>query len=74
MFPVVPFFRSPFTDLTQTAVNAQHYDKCGTFELQMMECMEAYGAVQGKTKCRDIIDDFTECFTQKKQRMRSLVS
>lgn len=38
VFPVVPFFRSPFTDLTQVTINAQHYDKCGVFELQMMEC------------------------------------
>lgn len=72
VFNVTPFFRSPFTDLTQVIVNAQHYDKCGEFEMQMMECMEAYGAVQGKVKCKDLLDDFQECYLQNKQRNRSL--
>jgi NADH dehydrogenase (ubiquinone) Fe-S protein 5 len=72
VFNVTPFFRSPFTDLTQVVLNAQHYDKCGEFEMQMMECMEAYGAVQGKTKCADLTADFKECYLQTKQRNRSV--
>lgn len=67
---VTPFFRSPFTDLTGAMVNAQHYHACGPMELQMMECLEAYGTDKGKIKCRDIIDDFQECFSRNKQQMR----
>lgn len=71
---VQPFFRSPFTDLTQVVVNNQHYDKCGEFEMAYMECMEAYGATKGESKCKDLKSDFFECFTATKQRNRSMVS
>lgn len=71
---VTPFFRSPFTDLGGAMVNAQHYDKCGPMELKMMECLEAYGLDRGKTKCADIIDDFYECYTMRKQQLRTFVS
>lgn len=71
---VVPFFRSPFTDLTGALVNAQQFDKCGEMEMKMMECLEAYGLDKGKIKCSDIIDDFQECYTMRKQQLRTFVS
>ena len=70
---ITPFFRSPFTDFTGGLINAQHYDKCGEFELSMMECIEAYGQDRGKIKCRDLIEDFHECLTQTKATARALV-
>ena len=73
-FHVTPFFRSPFTDLGGALVNAQHYDKCGELEMRMMECLEAHGAVKGKKVCADVIDDFHECFSLRKQQLRTLVS
>lgn len=69
-----PFFRSPFTDLTGSLVNHQQYDKCGNMEMQMMECMEAYGYERGKLKCKDLIEDFHECYTMRKQILRWKVS
>ncbi|CRL00810.1 CLUMA_CG014062, isoform A [Clunio marinus] len=67
-----PFFRSPFTDLTGSLLNTQHYSKCGPIELKMMECLEAYGIERGKKKCADLVDDYFECFTMRKQQLRTL--
>jgi NADH dehydrogenase (ubiquinone) Fe-S protein 5 len=71
---MTPFFRSPFTDLTGAIINHQHYDKCGKLEMQMMECLEAYGMEMGKNKCRAVIEDFQECYTYRKQMLRTWVS
>lgn len=65
-----PFFRSPFTDLTGCLVNHQTYDKCGKLELEMMECLEAYGIERGRSKCADLISDFHECVSMTKQIYR----
>ncbi|XP_055694041.1 NADH dehydrogenase [ubiquinone] iron-sulfur protein 5 [Lutzomyia longipalpis] len=65
-----PFLRNIFTDITAGIPNCQHYDKCGDFEVQMMECLEAYGTDVGRTKCADIISDFQECVLRKKQMLR----
>uniref|UniRef100_A0A1A9WKV3 Uncharacterized protein n=1 Tax=Glossina brevipalpis TaxID=37001 RepID=A0A1A9WKV3_9MUSC len=65
-----PFFRLPLTDLTGCLLNHQTYDKCGQFEMDMMECLEAYGAERGKIKCKELIDDFGECFNMRKQMLR----
>lgn len=72
--PLTPFFRSPFTDFTGGLINAQHYGACGEFELDMLECIEAYGQDRGRIKCRDLIDDYHECFTKTKQTARLNVS
>lgn len=69
-----PFFRSPFTDLTGSLVNAQQYDKCGAYEMQVMDCLEAYGTERGKTKCKNLIEDFGECVGMRKQMLRFYVS
>lgn len=65
-----PFFRTPLTDLTSTLIDHQQYHKCGTFEMDMMECLEAYGYDKGLTKCKDLCDDFKECLYMKKQMLR----
>ncbi|XP_063700884.1 NADH dehydrogenase [ubiquinone] iron-sulfur protein 5-like [Culicoides brevitarsis] len=67
---VTPLIKTPFTDLTSGIINCQYYDKCGERELAMTECLEAYGLERGKKKCADLIADFQECFTMKKQLLR----
>lgn len=71
---VSPFFKSPLTDLTACIINHQQYSKCGTFEMDMMECMEAYGLDRGRLKCKDLIADFQECVSENKQYLRMVVS
>lgn len=72
--PLTPFFRSPFTDLTGGLINSQHYGRCAEFELNMMECIEAYGQDRGRIKCRDMIDDYQECLSRAKSTARAFVS
>lgn len=69
-----PFLRTPFTDLTGSLINHQQYDKCGEREMNMMDCLEAYGMDRGQRKCVDLIRDFQECAGMKKQLMRFHVS
>lgn len=70
MNEVNPVLRSPFTDLTGCLVNHQNHDKCGLIEMNMMDCLEAYGAERGKVKCKDLIDDYKECSLMIKQNLR----
>lgn len=67
---VGPIVRSPLTDLTGCLVNHQTYGKCADFELDMMECLEAYGVQRGAKKCDTLIADFQECVGMKKQILR----
>lgn len=68
-----PFMRTPMTDIFGSVINHQQYGKCTRFEMNMMECMEAYGVDKGKVKCADLIDDFNECQNMTKQYMRHMV-
>lgn len=67
---LTPFLRLPLTDLTGCLINHQTYDKCGKFEMKMMDCLEAYGLERGKTQCAELIGDFQECVGMRKQLMR----
>ena len=67
----MPFFRSPFMDLTGSLINHQTYGRCEDFEMSVMNCLEAYGAERGAKKCKDLIDDFHECSSLKKQMMHA---
>lgn len=67
---IPPFLRTPLTDFTGCMINHQQYDKCGRFEMDMMECLEAYGFDKGQKKCKDLIDDFKECSMVIKQDLR----
>ncbi|XP_026321052.1 uncharacterized protein LOC113231094 isoform X1 [Hyposmocoma kahamanoa] len=47
------------------------YLRCGpTVEMQLMDCLEAYGLDRGLIKCRCYIDDFKECQMMTKQFAR----
>ncbi|KAH8409590.1 hypothetical protein KR222_008973 [Zaprionus bogoriensis] len=67
---LTPFLRLPLTDLTGCLINHQTYDKCGKFEMKMMDCLEAYGLERGKKQCADLIGDFQECVSMQKQLLR----
>lgn len=71
---VQPVLRSPLTDLTGSILNHQYFGQCGQREMDMVECMEAYGVHQGRVKCKDLIEDFHECFSYDKQIFRYYVS
>lgn len=74
-FPNVlsPMFRSPFTDIFGSIINHQQDGQCMRFEMNMVECFEAYGVDKGRVKCADLIDDFNECHNMTKQFLRHMV-
>lgn len=67
---ISPFFRSPITDLTGGLISHQLFGRCAKQEMDMADCLEAYGLDRGFRKCRDIIGDFIECHTLSKQFRR----
>lgn len=71
-FPQIlsPYIRTGATDVFGQILNHQHMSKCAPFELNMMECMEAYGLDKGRVKCSDLIEDFNECKDKTKQMLR----
>lgn len=71
-FPHIPspYIRTALTDVFGSVVNHQTYHECGPFELNMMECLEAYGLDKGRKNCSDYIDDFNECRMKTKQFLR----
>lgn len=71
-FPYIPspYIRTAVTDVFGSIVNHQQHSKCGPFEINMMECLEAYGLDKGRVKCSDYIDDFNECGEMTKQFLR----
>lgn len=74
-FPQIlsPYIRTGATDVFGQIVNHQLMSKCAPYELNMMECMEAYGLDKGRIKCVDLIEDFNECRNMTKQHLRSKV-
>lgn len=71
-FPQImsPYIRTGATDVFGQILNHQHMSKCAPFELNMMECMEAYGLDKGRVKCSELIEDFNECRDMTKQMLR----
>uniref|UniRef100_A0A1B6DI93 Complex I-15 kDa n=1 Tax=Clastoptera arizonana TaxID=38151 RepID=A0A1B6DI93_9HEMI len=68
---ITPLLQTPFTDFLGSISHHQRYGRCADFEMKMMNCLEAYGAQRGEEdKCKDIIEDFMECHTLKKQGKR----
>lgn len=67
---LTPWFRSPFTDLTGALVSHQFYGRCADIEMQLVDCMEAYGLTRSKQKCALLMEDFKECAFRDKQTKR----
>nr|BAN20589.1 NADH ubiquinone oxidoreductase [Riptortus pedestris] len=68
--PVVPFLKSPLTDLTGVVATNQTYGLCREIEMKLINCFEAYGAKRGEKLCANYLSDFDECFNQEKQTKR----
>lgn len=66
-----PWFKSPFTDLTGALISHQWYGRCAKMEMDVIDCMEAYGMDKGLEKCDALIQDFKECAARQKQLKRS---
>ncbi|CAF4914754.1 unnamed protein product [Pieris macdunnoughi] len=67
---VSPAIRTIFTDVTGPMSDFQMLGRCAKPEADMMGCLEAYGLDRGLRKCQDLIDEFYECQTLKKQFAR----
>ncbi|XP_012261022.2 NADH dehydrogenase [ubiquinone] iron-sulfur protein 5 [Athalia rosae] len=65
-----PVFRTPITDITGSLINFQQQKRCADFEMNFVECMEAYGIPRGYRKCSDLFEDLHECATHNTQQMR----
>lgn len=68
-----PMFKGPFTDIFLHVRNLQCLKNCAHYEIQYMDCMEAYGYHRGKEKCRLIFEDMYEC-AMKVKRLRRIVA
>lgn len=67
---ITPFFRNFWTDVFGSMSTFQEHPECANRELQVVDCLEAYGVIGGKTKCRVLLDDFRECVMKGKQFQR----
>jgi len=67
--PAPVAFRTPFTDMTGP-IGHQCHGPCMAYNLRWLDCLEAYGQIQGKEKCKLIFQDFAECVGQWKQLQR----
>lgn len=65
-----PPVRTPFTDLTGAIISHQWHGSCADMEMKVIDCLDAYGLTRGKVKCKDLMDDFKECYMRTKQRSR----
>ncbi len=59
-------FRSNWTDMWGHSHSGQCQignakPRCAEFQLNAIECLEAYGAHRGRAHCQDFLDDYVEC-------------
>ncbi|KAG6454846.1 hypothetical protein O3G_MSEX008878 [Manduca sexta] len=54
-------------------VSHQTLGRCAKQEMDMADCLEAYGLIRGRRKCQMLIEDFAECQTLKKQFNRFIL-
>jgi hypothetical protein len=61
-----PAMRTPLSDISGPV---GHWDmgECAPFELNFLDCMEAYGHTKGEEKCSLYFQDFMECTQKWKQ-------
>lgn len=56
-----PLIKGPITDFVGNVRNLQFLKECAQYELQYVDCMEAYGYHRGKKQCRLLLEDMYEC-------------
>lgn len=63
-----PYLKSPLTDMTGVVTSHQWGNsQCKELEMKTLDCLEAYGLDRGIKKCDELIKDFGECSTKRKQ-------
>lgn len=62
------------TDITGGIISYQLLGQCAKQEMELMDCMEAYGLDRGLKKCKKLVEDYRECHTKVKQFRRFYVS
>uniref|UniRef100_A0A6V7IQM7 Uncharacterized protein n=1 Tax=Bracon brevicornis TaxID=1563983 RepID=A0A6V7IQM7_9HYME len=70
---VTPIIKGPITDIFSAVGNFQNHQECWKRELELVDCLEAYGPLHGQTKCHDLMADLRECVIKGKQRQRFLI-
>lgn len=65
-----PLFKGPITDLFSQVRSLQFLKQCAQYELQYVDCLEAYGYHKGKKECRLILEDMYECAIKIKRLRR----
>lgn len=65
-----PMFKGPLSDIFLSVRNVQCLKECAPYEIQYVDCMEAYGYHRGKEKCRLILEDMYECVFKVKRLRR----
>ncbi|XP_075981495.1 NADH dehydrogenase [ubiquinone] iron-sulfur protein 5-like [Anticarsia gemmatalis] len=70
MHDISPFIRCPFTDITGGIISHQLLGRCQKQEMDVMDCLEAYGLGRGLKKCQAYLDEYYECHTLNKQYRR----
>lgn len=69
----MPYMRSYFEEYTLAQLNSNQVvengngTRCANYELNLMECLEAYGYYRGDRFCKPFYDDLDECRTSRKQ-------
>ncbi|XP_029170469.1 NADH dehydrogenase [ubiquinone] iron-sulfur protein 5 [Nylanderia fulva] len=65
-----PILKGPPTDFVAHVRNLQFLKECAQYELQYVDCMEAYGGHRGQKQCRLILEDMYECAMRNKRIRR----
>ena len=68
----MPVFRSALQERlagtrTHQSTGGEYKTPCAAYEINALECLEAYGYWRGERACRRFYEDFNECVTATKQ-------
>lgn len=68
----MPYVRSFFGEYTAGMIANQWHEtgmgtRCANYEMNLYECMEAYGYYRGDRFCKPYFDDLDECRAARRQ-------
>ncbi|XP_063994243.1 NADH dehydrogenase [ubiquinone] iron-sulfur protein 5 [Diachasmimorpha longicaudata] len=72
-YQVPPHIKTPITDIFSNLHNFQNHPDCAIRELELVDCLEAYGPQHAERKCRVLMADLKECVFRTKQRHRLVI-
>lgn len=64
------FLVSSLNKLSGYFLPVQWSTRCNDIELETANCVDAYGFIRGKEKCKELISDLYECVYHTKQNKR----